>query len=184
MAVVAGDERLLEAHKRAVAEALKEAEVYAGARVRLAGANDDRATGNWVVAAYTHDTSRELDPQLHTHAVAANLTFDGTEGRWKALQASGLYERRAYLTEVYRNRLAFEVRSLGYETDNRHNAKGRDRGFEISGVSQELLDKFSQRSAQRDRAIEQFTQERGRKPTDNEVAVLVRESRTLIYPRD
>ena len=37
------------------------------------------------VAAYTHDTSRELDPQLHTHAVAANLTYDGTEARWKAL---------------------------------------------------------------------------------------------------
>jgi len=177
MAVVAGDERLLEAHKHAVAEALTEAEVYAGARVRLAGANDDRATGNWVVAAYTHDTSRELDPQLHTHAVAANLTFDGAEGRWKALQASGLYERRAYLTEVYRNRLAFEVRSLGYAVENRHDAKGRDRGFEISGVSQDLLEKFSQRSAQRDRAIEQFTQERGRRPTDNEVAVLVRESR-------
>ncbi len=55
---------------------------------------------------YRHDTSRELDPQLHTHAVAANLTYDGVEGRWKALQASGLYERRAYLTEVYRNALA------------------------------------------------------------------------------
>jgi Ni,Fe-hydrogenase III small subunit len=25
----------------------------------------------------TYDASRELDPQLHTHAVAANLTFDG-----------------------------------------------------------------------------------------------------------
>jgi hypothetical protein len=34
---------------------------------------------------------------LHTHAVAANLTFDGAENRWKALQASPIYERRAYL---------------------------------------------------------------------------------------
>jgi conjugative relaxase-like TrwC/TraI family protein len=58
-----------------------------------------------VVASYTHDTSRQLDPPLNTHAVAANLTYDGTEGRWKALQASGLYERRSYLTEVYRNAL-------------------------------------------------------------------------------
>jgi conjugative relaxase-like TrwC/TraI family protein len=90
MAVVGGDDRLLAAHATAVREALKEAEKYSATRVRIAGLNDNRATGNWIVASYTHDTSRQLDPQLHTHAVAANLTYDGTEGRWKALQASGL----------------------------------------------------------------------------------------------
>ncbi len=129
------------------------------------------------MASYTHDTSRQLDPQLHTHAVAANLTYDGTEGRWKALQASGLYERRSYLTEVYRNALAREVRALGYEIENRHDVRGRDKGFEIAGFSQALLDKYSQRSAQRDAAIQEFIQSRGRAPTDNEVAVLVRETR-------
>jgi conjugative relaxase-like TrwC/TraI family protein len=93
--------------------ALQEAERYAGARVRLDGANHDRQTGNLIIAAYTHDSSRQLDPQLHTHAVAANLSYDGVEGRWKALHASGVYERRAYITEVYRNELAREVRGLG-----------------------------------------------------------------------
>jgi conjugative relaxase-like TrwC/TraI family protein len=176
-ALVGGDERLVTAHDKAVREALEESERYAATRVRLDGANEDRTTGNWVVAAYRHDSSRELDPQLHTHAVAANLSYDGMEGRWKALQASGLYERRAYLTEVYRNALAREVRSLGYEIEPRRDAKGRDHGFEIRGVSEELLERYSQRSAQRDAGIEQFTKEHGRKPTDNEVAVLVRESR-------
>ena len=177
MAKVGGDERLIEAHRKAVDEALKELEVQAASRVRKDGANDDRTTGNLVLAVYHHDTSRELDPQLHTHAVAANLTYDGTEGSWKALQASDIYEQRAYLTEVYRNTLAREVRSLGYEVEDRRDTKGKDRGFEIKGVSPELIDKYSQRSQQRDRAIEEFTKENGRKPTDNEVAVLVRESR-------
>ncbi len=177
MAIVGGDERLVAAHGTAVREALEEAEKYSATRVRLAGLNDNRATGNWIVASYTHDTSRQLDPQLHTHAVAANLTYDGTEGRWKALQASGLYERRSYLTEVYRNALAREVRALGYEVENRHDVRGRDKGFEIAGFSQGLLDKYSQRSAQRDAAIQEFTHSRGRAPTDNEVAVLVRETR-------
>ncbi len=177
MAIVGGDERLIAAHETAVAVALQEAEKYSATRVRLAGLNENRATGNWVVAAYTHDTSRELDPQLHTHAVAANLTYDGVEGRWKALQASGLYERRSYLTEVYRNALAGEVRALGYDFENRRDARGRDKGFEIAGCSRDLLDKYSQRSAQRDAAIQEFTRERGRAPTDNEVAVLVRETR-------
>jgi conjugative relaxase-like TrwC/TraI family protein len=176
-ALVGGDERLIAAHDKAVREALAEAENHAGSRVRLNGANENRTTGNWVVAAYRHDTSRELDPQLHTHAVAANLTYDGVEGRWKALQASGLYERRAYITEVYRNALAQEVRNLGYEIEPRRDSRGRDRGFEIRGISEELLERYSQRSAQRDAAIEEFRNQHGRKPTDNEVAVLVRESR-------
>jgi conjugative relaxase-like TrwC/TraI family protein len=177
MAIVGGDERLVAAHATAVHEALEEAEKYSATRVRLAGLNENRTTGNWVVAAYTHDTSRELDPQLHTHAVAANLTYDGSEGRWKALQASGLYERRSYLTEVYRNALAREVLVLGYEIENRHDVRGRDKGFEIAGFSRDLLEKYSQRSAQRDAAIQEFTHSRGRAPTDNEVAVLVRETR-------
>src|SRR5216683_697897 len=177
MAIVGGDERLVAAHGTAVREALEEAEKYSATRVRLAGLNENRATGNWIVASYTHDTSRQLDPQLHTHAVAANLTYDGSEGRWKALQASGLYERRAYLTEVYRNALAREVRSLGYEIEDRRSSKGKNLGFEIKGVSDELLEKYSQRSEQRDRAIQEFTHSRGRAPTDNEVAVLVRETR-------
>lgn len=177
MAKVGGDERLIEAHSKAVNETLQELERQAASRVRKDGANDDRTTGNLVLAVYHHDTSRELDPQLHTHAVAANLTYDGTEGSWKALQASDIYEQRAYLTEVYRNALAREVRSLGYEVEDRCNGKGKDLGFEIKGVSPELIEKYSQRSQQRDRAIDEFTKENGRKPTDNEVAVLVRESR-------
>src|SRR5580700_5680626 len=177
MAIAGGDKRLIEAHELAVAEALQELENHAATRVRMDGANADRTTGNLAISVYHHDTSRELDPQLHTHAVAANLTYDGAEGRWKALQASGIYERRAYLTEVYRNSLAREVRALGYEIEDRRDTKGRDYGFEIRGVSDELLAKFSQRSHQRDRAIEAFVAERGRRPTDNEVAVLVRESR-------
>ena len=177
MAIAGGDRRLIEAHERAVAEALQELENHAATRVRMDGANADRATGNLAMSVYHHDTSRELDPQLHTHAVAANLTYDGAEGRWKALQASGIYERRAYVTEAYRNSLALQVRSLGYEIENRRDSKGRDCGFEIRGVSQELLDRFSQRSRQRDAAIQVFVADNGRQPTDNEVAVLVRETR-------
>jgi conjugative relaxase-like TrwC/TraI family protein len=177
MAKLGGDARLTEVHRKSVQEALKELECQAASRVRRDGANDNRATGNLVLAVYHHDTSRELDPQLHSHAVAANLTYDGTEGRWKALQASGIYEQRAYLTEVYRNALAREVRFLGYEIDDRRSSKGRNLGFEIKGVSDELLEKYSQRSEQRDRAIAEFVESKCRQPSDNEIAVLVRESR-------
>ena len=177
MAQPGGDARLVEAHKKAVGETLTELEHRAASRVRRDQANDNRTTGNLVLSVYHHDTSRELDPQLHTHAVAANLTYDGAEGRWKALQASDIYEQRAYLTEVYRNALAREVRSLGYEIEDRRSSKGKNLGFEIKGVSDELLEKYSQRSEQRDRAIAEFVESKGHQPSDNEIAVLVRESR-------
>ena len=74
--------------------------------------------------------------------------------------------------------LSREVRALRLRIrKNRHDVRGRDKGFEIAGLSQDLLDTYSQRSAQRDAAIQEFTQSRGRTPTDNEVAVLVRETR-------
>jgi conjugative relaxase-like TrwC/TraI family protein len=177
MALLGGDERLKEAHTNAVAAALGELESHAGARVRMRGANSDRTTANLALAVYDHDTSRELDPQLHTHAVAANLTYDGVETRWKALQASGIYQRRAYLTEIYRNSLARQVRSLGYEIEDRRDERGRDYGFEIRGIARDLLTRFSQRSQQRDDAMRDFVERTGRPPTDNEVAVLVRETR-------
>ena len=171
------DERIPHAHDKACQEALAEVENHAATRVRMGGANSDRVTGNLIVACYRHDTSRELDPQLHTHAVAANMTYDGTEQRWKALQAGGIYDRRAYLSEVYRNALARELMKMGYKIEANRDSQGKDLGFEIVGISPALREKFSQRSAQRNEAIEKFIQERGRVPTNREIAVLVRETR-------
>jgi len=73
------DPRLVDAHKAAVAEMTTEMERLAGAYVRKDGARDTRNTSNLVIARYDHDSSRELDPQLHTHLVAGNLTYDGAE---------------------------------------------------------------------------------------------------------
>ena len=69
------------------------------------------------------------------------------------------------------------MRALGYEIENRRDVKGGDTGFEIRGISEDLLTKYSQRSQQRDKAIQQFIRQNGREPTANEVAVLIRESR-------
>lgn len=54
-AMVGGDERLIAAHDKAIREVLAEGENYSATRVRLDGANENRATGNWILAAYRHD---------------------------------------------------------------------------------------------------------------------------------
>ncbi len=170
------DPRLYEVHDIAAAEAVQEMERLAGARIRKAGANDNRVTSNLVIAAYRHDTSRELDPQIHTHFVAANLTYDGAEGRWKAMQASDIYAQREYITEVYRNSASRELLKRGYQIEDRFE-HGKDLGFGIVGIKQETRDKYSQRSAQRDEAISKFVDQNGRLPSNNEVARLVRDTR-------
>jgi len=77
---VAGDERLREAHERAVSLALGYAEAdFSQARVTKDGVTRRVDTGNLVIATFGHDLSRELDPQLHTQRSGAAL-FRSTQG--------------------------------------------------------------------------------------------------------
>jgi conjugative relaxase-like TrwC/TraI family protein len=136
------DDRILELHNRAVQTAMLELEKYAETRVRKGGQRSERLTGNLVAATFRHDTSRELDPHLHTHCVVFNATFDPTETRWKALEVQSMYRAQNFATNYYRHELCKGLRALGYEIAN--NA----RGFEIKGVPASLIARFSKRNQQ------------------------------------
>jgi len=91
------DNRIGEAFAESVKVALTEMERFAAARERrgdAAGTEAYRLTGNFVGALFFHDTSRDLDPQLHGHAVLANATWDATRKEWLALQPAEMLERR------------------------------------------------------------------------------------------
>jgi hypothetical protein len=62
MTALGGDERLIQAHQKAVAEALKELECYAGTRVRQARRQRGPHTGNLVLAICHHDTDTRSIP--------------------------------------------------------------------------------------------------------------------------
>jgi conjugative relaxase-like TrwC/TraI family protein len=55
------DERILKAHARAVRSALAEFESFAANRIRVGVAQNDRLTGNFAAALFTHETSRALE---------------------------------------------------------------------------------------------------------------------------
>lgn len=172
MAVTMNDTRIIEAHEAAAKIALKELEQFAGARIRKDGADSDRTTGNLVGAAFTHNSSRALDPQLHTHFVLFNCTFDSKEKRWKALQTSAMFDASKYGTEVYRNELANRLRGIGYEIQKSSN------GFQIKSVSKEIQRRFSKRSQERDAMIAKMERELGRKVTNNEISVAIHKTRS------
>ncbi len=78
LAVTLDDDRLVSAHEEATRIAFRELETFAATRVRKLGNQCDRSTGNLVAAAFTHTSSRALDPLLHTHLTVFNATFDKT----------------------------------------------------------------------------------------------------------
>ena len=171
LAVTLDDQRLIEAHEEAAKLAFRELETFAAARVRKQGARKDRPTGNLVAASFLHDSSRALDPQLHTHFTVFNATFDKKERCWKALEACGMYDAIRYGTAVYRNELAKRVQQIGYRiVPAKH-------GFEIEGVNGETLERFSKRSQQRDAVVKELEQKLGRKLSNNAIALAVHQSR-------
>jgi len=146
---VAQDRRIIEAHHRALNIALREFERLAATRVRRNAANDSRMTGNLVAARFTHETSRPLDPHLHTHVVVFNATFDEQEDRWKALQNYELLRAKKYIENLYYHELAKDLHSLGYSI--RNHTRG---DFQVEGVPEELCERFSKRHKQIDDALD------------------------------
>ena len=151
-ALVGGDRRIVEVHDRAVAATLAWVEKNA-AETRMKDPETGRMgrVGNQkiVAATFRHDTSRNLDPQLHTHAVLANMV-QGEDGKWRSMANEGLYARQKLIGMLYRNEMAAGLSRLGYGVEKTH-ADGR---FEIAGVQRETIEAFSSRRAEIEAAME------------------------------
>ena len=102
-----------------------------------------------VAATFRHEVSRNLDPQLHTHAVLANMV-QGDDEKWRTMSNETLYRRQKLIGMVYRSELARELEAAGYGIEKTH-ADGR---FEIAGVPRGVIDAFSTRRAEIEAAME------------------------------
>ena len=91
MAMLGGDKRLIDAHNQAVDFAVRQVEALASTRVMTDGQSETVLTGNLVMALFNHDTSRDQEPQLHTHTVVANVTQHN--GEWKTLSSDKVGKR-------------------------------------------------------------------------------------------
>lgn len=154
LAEVVGDESVRKAHDIAVQRAVAYLEREAAqARGTVNGQTQREDTGNLVAASFRHNTSRELDPQTHTHVVVMNVT-KRADGEWRSLSNEELLKHGKAAGALYRAELANQLSSLGYEVERTH-ADGR---FEVRGFTKQQLEHFSQRSQQ----IEQALDERGK----------------------
>ena len=144
-ALVGGDRRLIEAHREAVRDAMRHVEGHileTRMKNRQTGRMEHVKVRNMVAAIFMHDTSRNLDPQLHSHAIVANAALCD-DGKWRTVENNSLWRGVMLAGAVYHSSLAARCEALGHTIEK----AGRNGLFELKGVySKDQLDGFSTRS--------------------------------------
>ncbi len=159
------------AHVEAVQAALGFVEQRAAVtRRQVNGVRVRATTSGWAAATFVHRSSREGDPQMHTHAVIANVVRRG-DGAWVALDASVLYRWAKAAGSVYQEELRHRLAErLGVRW-------GPDRNGcrEMTGLSEAQLRTFSKRTAQ----IEAHLAATGGPPADRKARMQADEAASL-----
>ena len=131
------------AHKAAVDAALGYLQQEACWTRRGANGAQFVKGNGYLAAAFEHRSSRNGDPQLHTHVLVANAT-KGPDGRWTRLYHPAIYEHAQTASYLYQSELRHELsRRLGVEWQ-----EVRKGIAEIAGFSDEHLREFSTRRAE------------------------------------
>jgi conjugative relaxase-like TrwC/TraI family protein len=171
-----GDPGLVDAHDVAVRAVLEHIERYgATTRVRVNGARQHPDAQGLTMAVFRQATSREDDPQIHTHVVFS-AKVRAPDGQWMALDARYLKRHQRALGGLYQSVLRAELsHRYGVAWGPVHNGQA-----EIAGMPTELLKAFSKRTTQVDAAladkIADFRDREGRDPSRWERAALTREA--------
>ena len=150
------------AHRQAVSAATKHLEdKHAFTRRGKGGAMREPVAG-LTIARFHHHTSRDLDPQLHTHAFIFNAAprHDQT---WGTLISRELYKAQKETGAVYRNQLANALEREGHVIDRQGSS------FRMRAIPHHIERAFSKRR----QAIEEAAKAHGyRTPKGMELAAL------------
>lgn len=152
-ALYLGDERVLAAHRAAVAEALTVIEREAAARLTQDGVTSSVPTGKLLIAAAEHCTVREseaatkgaglaLDGHLHTHCVFLNVTRL-PDGRYVALDGRFAFQQQLRFGALYHSGLAERLHAIGWTPVFR-----ADGTFDLAEIPQSVIDQHSRRRAE------------------------------------
>ena len=144
------------AHNDAARSALEETVLRhcAYTRIRNRAGEIEVLPADISAAMFQHGTSRDNDPQLHTHCVIFNAARTHRDGRYRALHQHPAYSWMKAAGAVYRNALAWSLRErLGipmeqYGRDGRSVASLGDLRFtRIAGMPGDLTGHWSKRRA-------------------------------------
>lgn len=148
LADLQGKEEILRAHRIAAQAALDYVESKVETRRGKGGINVIETKG-LVYSQHEHLSSRNLDPQLHTHNLIYGVA-QGADGEWGTFDAKEMYAHARAADEIYKMKLYHEMQRLGFHTEQvkELNDFGGETGkviTRIQGVSEELIAHFSSR---------------------------------------
>ncbi|HBL7007477.1 TPA: conjugative transfer relaxase/helicase TraI [Citrobacter koseri] len=156
LALMGGDKRLIAAFKESVTETLAQVEKSVNCRVTEQGDTRIKETGNGIFAMFTHDTNRNGEMHLHSHALLLNATHDGE--KWRAL-GSDLHNRNGIREQLYDLQIAYgqmqreilrpKIEALGYTTVN----SGKHGMFELAEVPRDVIEMYSTRTTEINEAV-------------------------------
>lgn len=144
--------QIREAHEKAVNLSMnKVEEEYLYTRISVDGKIKSVKAEGMLYASFQHDTSRALDPQLHTH----NFIFTPVlkEGKFNAHTNEAFFNNKLYLGQFYRNELAFNLNKLGFTIEITSIEKGL---FELKEIPKDIINEFSKRSQEIEKLEEKY----------------------------
>lgn len=128
-----------EAHKKAVEVAIEYLQKEA-MWSRTGQAGKDWKCAEAVVGTFLHGTSRDVDPNLHTHALFANVGIR-EDGKTGTIVSKKLYEQKMVAGALYRAALAENLtQKIGFELEQEKD------WFQIKGFSKTCREFFSKRN--------------------------------------
>ena len=135
------------AHNDAARVALEETVLRhcAYTRIRNRDGEIEVLPADIAAAMFQHGTSRDNDPQLHTHCVIFNAARTHADGKYRALHQHPVYTWMKAAGAVYRNTLAWSLQDrLGIRMEQ----YGKDGEFtRITGMPEHLIGHWSKRRA-------------------------------------
>ena len=135
------------AHNDAARGALEETVLRhcAYTRIRNRDGGIEVLPADIAAAMFQHGTSRDNDPQLHTHCVIFNAARTHRDGKYRALHQHPVYTWMKAAGAVYRNTLAWSLQErLGIRMEQ----YGKEGEFtRIAGIPEDLTGHWSKRRA-------------------------------------
>lgn len=140
--------KLEDIHNRAVRAAIDHLENhYALARSHKDGVKPSDA--GFIFAALTEHSNRADEPQLHSHVQMLNLAI-WADGKASSIFTRDIYRAKMAVGALYRTELSALLQAeLGFSV------REHGKSFEIVGINQKLIDRFSTRRAEIKQALKE-----------------------------
>ena len=157
------DKVILEAHRTAYRAAMAQVEKMMYTQSNTQHERGYTHTGNIIYAAFDHELARPVkqeehgqkthvaDPQLHTHCVMPNVTWNPQKKRYEAVEIFNAHTHSAFVNATYHSVLSLELEKAGYQTER------TPENFTLAGIGRDVVERFSLRTQQ----IEKVAKKKG-----------------------